>query len=163
MDPISKKQTRIIGVIIIVAWVISSITFSLYVLPELPDISKEEKTFYFALAFSIFSFVFIILKKKGLNKYSIESFELLFIMIIPTVAVFPLLLEPRVHVLIFLFIYPGVVISWLFLSKHVILKDFSDKEIDKEEKEKAFSHIKAMWGYLMALLIPILALYFGIV
>lgn len=164
MTKLSKKQTRVIGVIIIVTWVIGSILFSLYVLPNFPETSKDQKTFIFALAFSLFSFVFIIMKKKGLNKYSLESFELLFIMVIPTMAAFPLLLEPRIHIVFFLLIYPTVVISWLFLSKYMIVGDLSiKKEKDIEEKTKALSAIKSMWGYLMALLIPIFALYLGVV
>lgn len=159
MEKFSKKTTKIIGILIIITWTIGSILFSFYLLPTLPNLDKDQKTFFFTLAFSSFGIVFIYLKRKGLNPYSIESFELLFIMILPTIALIPLLTEPKIYLTSFLFIYPGVVIIWFFLAKNLIVGKISDVK----ERENALSSVKLTWGYLMALLIPIMVLYIGVI
>src|SRR3972149_10690003 len=97
MVKFSKKQTQLIGTIIVIAWATGSITLVLYAYPQMPEIEQEQKAFIFVLTVSLIGILLMFLKRKGLNKYTIESFELLFLFILPSIALIPVLAEPKIH------------------------------------------------------------------
>jgi hypothetical protein len=91
----------------------------------------------------------------NLGRQSTESFEILFLVIIPVIAFIRISADPSMSFAFFFPVYYGGLIGWLLTSKHFIFDP-----IDTDEKRMSWSAIKRLWGFLMALSIPIFPLYF---
>ena len=142
---VSLRDRRII--LIFSCGAVAVILFTLTRIIEYENIELKENwnTLLFSVSIALIGICLFTLRRIGSYKEFIDSLELLIFLVIPTIALIPILSEPKINVIIFAPVYLGAVIGWLLLTKTYLVKPMS------EGKEKKYTHgnVNIIWGMLM--------------
>lgn len=161
---IEKKKG--IGLIIIIIAITTIGLLPHYWPSEISEIDKDTRAFLGAIVLALLGILLFLLKKTIVEKYVIDSLQILILVVGPIMSLIPLLSEPKLFYIFFPSFYI-VVIGWFLGADHFIIGPMVKNRVRYLERDKeqniAASVNKIIFLLLMGFSLLIFYLYFEVI